>query len=177
MVLRPILCVAISTPALLLLACAAAAVEPAASAPARPPLQDEFLDHLTGDWDLTRSIRGNTEHNRVTARWVLGHQFVRLDMVDVKRPPAYEAMVLIGCDREHAQYVAHWCDSFGGGYSGVGRGVRNGYAVEFRFDYADGPFFNTFVWDAAAGTWTCRMENGAADGARKPFAVDRLVRR
>ena len=108
---------------------------------------------------------------------MLGHQFVELHMLDVERPPMYEALVLLGYDVQRAQYVAHWCDSFGGGYAGIGHGVRRGDAIEFRFDYPDGPFFNTFAWDAAAGAWTCTLESGAADGARRPFAVDRLVRR
>ncbi|HLQ38279.1 MAG TPA: hypothetical protein VK348_10775 [Planctomycetota bacterium] len=158
-------------------ACAVPDADAVVKAQPRPPLHDDFLDHLTGDWQLTRSIRGTTTHDEVSARWILGHQFVRLHMIDVQRPPAYEAMVLIGHDQEHAQYVAHWCDSFGGGYSGIGRGVRRGNAIEFRFDYADGPFFNTFTWDPATGTWSCRLENGLADGTRKPFAEDRLVRR
>jgi hypothetical protein len=163
--------------ALLLVACAGPGAPAPASATPRPPLQDGFLDHLVGEWNLTREGRGRTARNSVAAQWVLGHQFVELHMIDVEQPPTYEALVLIGYDVQRAQYVVHWCDSFGGGYAGVGRGVRRGDAIEFRFDYPDGPFFNTIAWDAAAGAWTCTLENGAADGTRRPFAVDRLVRR
>ena len=147
---------------------------------ARPPsggLQDEFLDRLIGDWRLTRSIRGNVKYNDVTARWVLGHQFVRIDMTDVARPPTYEALILIGFDAARGRYVAHWCDSFGGGGSADGYGARHGDVVEFRFDYPDGPFFNTFTWRRDAGAWTFRMENGLPDGSRRLFAEDSLVRR
>jgi hypothetical protein len=34
--------------------------------------------------------------NRVTATWVLNHQFLELRMRDVAQPPQYEAIVLIG---------------------------------------------------------------------------------
>jgi hypothetical protein len=138
----------------------------------RAPLQDDCLDHLVGDWRITRSIRGTTAENTMEARWVLAHQFVQMHRIDVKRPPAYEAIVLIGYDAEKKRYIAHWCDTFGGAYSGDGFGIRAGNAVEFRFDYADGPFFNTFTWHRASSTWTFRGENGAADGSRKLFMED-----
>src|SRR5262245_8607551 len=90
----------------------AAGPPPAASPPALPGLQDEFLDRLVGDWDLTGSVGTRAVRNSVTARWVLGHQFVRMEMTDVARPPTYEALVMVGYDAERKRYVAHWCDSF-----------------------------------------------------------------
>src|SRR5262245_61801280 len=109
-------------------------------------LRDNFLDHLIGDWNLTRSIRGATVHNRVSARWILGHQFVRLDMTDAAQQPSYEAMLIIGYDPAKSRYILHWCDTFGGAGSTDGFGVRQGDSVEFRFEYPTGPFFNTFTW-------------------------------
>lgn len=44
------------------------------------------------------------------------------------------------------------------------------------FDYPDGPFFNTFEWNERDGTWTFRLESAGKDGARVPFAIDRLRR-
>jgi len=158
------------------LLCGCATSAPVGS-PAHPPLQDEFLDRLVGNWRVTRSVRGSTVQNAMDARWVLGHQFVRLHMIDVKTPPTYEASVLIGYDATKARYVAHWCDVFGAGYSAVGYGARSGDSVEFRFAYDDGPFFNTFTWHPRDASWTFRGENGQPDGSRTLFMEDRATRR
>jgi Protein of unknown function (DUF1579) len=159
-------------------ACATKPARPTAStAYARPPLQDDFLDDLVGSWRIARSARGKQIENAMDARWVLQHQFVQLHMIDVGTPPAYEANVLIGFDPAKKQYTAHWCDTFGAGYSAIGHGARAGDSVEFRFDYDDGPFFNTFTWHPADRSWTFRGENGQPDGSRKPFMEDHATRR
>jgi hypothetical protein len=149
------------------------ALSPAAS---RPQLQDEFLDHLIGDWRITRTMHKGTSENTMHAKWVLGHQFVLVHMIDVQRPPAYEAIVLIGFDSAKPRYIAHWCDTFGGAYSADGLGVRQGDTVEFRFTYDDGPFFNTFTWHPQTRTWTFRGENGRPDGSRELFMEDEASR-
>lgn len=171
--------VVLALTALLAQSCASSAPSAAAIAAtqSQSPLSDEFLDHLVGEWRITRTIRDTTVENTMRAEWVLGHQFVQMHMIDVKRPPAYEAIVLLGFDAKRECYIAHWCDSFGGAYSGDGFGVRSGEHIEFRFDYPDGPFFNTFTWDAAAGSWRFRGENGQADGSRTLFMEDVAVKR
>jgi hypothetical protein len=138
---------------------------------------DEFLGNLEGDWLLTRSIGGREVRNTVSASWVLQHQFLLLRMRDVAVPPRYEADVYLGYSHARGEYVAHWLDNFGGHFSGVGRGKRLGNAVEFRFDYPDGPFFNTFAWNAEAGTWSCHLQSVGPDGVRSTFARDTLTRR
>lgn len=147
------------------------------SATTPQPSQDELLSRLVGKWELTRAIRNTTVHNTVDVRWVLDRKFVEMHMRDTARPPKYEALVTIGFDAEKHQYVAHWCDTFGAGLSAIGRGERKGDTIEFRFEYPDGPFFNTFRYDRAADTWTCKLENSTPNGSRKPFAEDRLTRR
>ena len=57
-----------------------------------------------------------------SARWVLDHKFVELHLVDAATPPQYEAIVLIGYSHADERYVAHWCDTFGGAFSALGRG-------------------------------------------------------
>lgn len=137
---------------------------------------DDLFARLEGNWTLTRQIRGTEIQNRVSASWVLQHQFLLLRMSDVAIPPRYEADVYIGFSYAANEYVAHWIDNFGGHYSGVGRGRRSGNSVAFRFDYPDGPFFNTFSWDPASGDWNCHLESVAKDGTRQTFARDHLVR-
>jgi len=144
-------------------------------APAGP--DDPFLANLVGRWDLTRSIRGKEEANRVDADWAIGHRYVRLHMVDVAAPPKYEAIVMIGYDPSGARYVAHWTDSWGAQYSGVGYGKRVGDTVDFVFAAPDGSrFHNAFTWEPGERTWRSRMENEGADGRRSFFAEDRLRR-
>jgi hypothetical protein len=138
--------------------------------------RDEFIDNLSGEWKLTRKIRGKEVENKVKAEWVLNHQFLQLHMTDVADPPAYEALVLIGYAHADKKYVAHWCDTYGGKFSAVGYGKRSGDSIEFEFLYPDGPFYNTFTWDAKTTGWTFRMESRRKDGKRALFAEDTLRR-
>lgn len=138
---------------------------------------DELLSNLEGRWTIVRQIRGEVVKNTLEARWVLAHQFLELQMKDVAEPPQYEAIVLIGYVHATGEYVAHWTDSFGGKYSAIGKGRRRGKSIEFRFEYDDGPFFNTFTWDADARRWTFRLESQKPDGSRELFALDTAERR
>jgi hypothetical protein len=138
--------------------------------------KDDFIDNLVGDWKLNRKIRGTEVTNTVKAEWVLNHQFLQIHIKDVANPPTYEALVLIGYSYADKQYIAHWCDTFGGKFSAVGYGKRNGNSIEFEFKYPDGPFYNTFTWDAKAKGWTCRLEAQGKDGKRALFAEDTLRR-
>ena len=74
------------------------------------------------------------------------------------------------------KYVAHWCDTYGGKFSAVGHGKRSGDSIEFVFQYPDGPFYNTFTWNAKAKGWTFRMESQGKDSKRVLFAEDTLRR-
>jgi uncharacterized protein DUF1579 len=140
------------------------------------PFRDELVENLVGDWKITRKIHGREVENSLQAEWVLQHQFLQLHMKDVADPPTYEAIVLIGYVNAEKRYVAYWCDTTGGQYSGEGHGIRSGNQIEFRFDFADGPFFNTFTWDATTKGWTFLMESVGKDGARVRFAEDVLRR-
>ena len=139
--------------------------------------KDPFIENLVGRWQITRAIRGTEVQNTLQAEWVLHHQFLELHMKDTARPPAYEALVLIGYSYEEQRYVAHWCDTYGGKFSAIGHGTRSGDSIEFEFHYPDGPFYNTFTWNAATRGWEFRMENVDKDGHRVLFAIDTLRRR
>ena len=148
----------------------------AADGPKRP-FQDPFIEQLAGDWTLTRQIRGKEAINTVHAEWVLNHQFLQIHMRDAAQPPAYEALVYVGYSYADQRYVVHWLDVYGGKFSAIGYGKRAGDAIEFAFQYEDGPFFNTFSWDALARGWTFKMESADKEGKRRLFAVDTLRRR
>jgi hypothetical protein len=139
-----------------------------------PRLDDDLISNLEGKWLLTRQIRGTQVQNRLTATWVLNHQFLQVHMRDTREPPTYEALVLIG----HAErgYVAHWADTFGGRASAIGTGVRSQNTIEFRFEYSNGPFFNTLIWNPETKQWRFRLESQDQNGQRHLFALDSLVR-
>jgi hypothetical protein len=138
--------------------------------------EDDLVSKLEGNWSLTRQIRGTKVGNRVSATWVLKHQFLQVHMLDLAEPPTYEAIILIGYIHATKQYVAHWTDTFGGKFSAMGLGTRSADSIEFRFEYPDGPFFNTFTWNADTKQWVFRMESQEQDGSRRLFAIDTLTR-
>lgn len=153
-----------------------ASAEDALDGPKRP-FQDPFIEQLAGDWTLTRQIRGKEAQNTVHAEWVLNHQFLQIHMKDAAQPPTYEALVYIGYSYADQRYVAHWLDVWGGKFSAVGYGKRVGDAIEFAFQYENGPFFNTISWNTPPQGWTFRMESADKDGKRRLFAVDTLRRK
>ncbi len=141
------------------------------------PFKDELLENLVGDWKLTRQIRGQTVQNTVKVEWVLNHQFLRIHMKDVATPAQYEAMVFVGYDNASDRYVAHWIDVFGGRFSEtLGYGKRDDNSIKFLFEYPDGPFHNTFTWNASDKTWTFLLEQKNKEGKWATFATDTLRR-
>lgn len=139
--------------------------------------RDDLLDNLSGDWKLTRRIRGQSVENSVKAEWVLNHQFMLVHMKDVSSPPSYEAMVFIGYDNAGERYVAHWIDVFGGRFSEtLGYGRRSGNSIKFVFEYPDGPFNNTLTWNPETKGWTFLMEQKDRSGKWAVFAEDTLRR-
>jgi len=155
------------------------AVPAAAQEPADGPqriFRDAFIDNLVGEWRLVRQIRGRDVENAVSADWVLNHQFLRIHMKDVAEPPTYEALVYIGYQHADQRYMVHWLDVYGGKFSGIGYGKRVGDSIPFVFQYDDGPFYNSFKWDARTESWTFTMESVGKDGKRELFAVDTLRR-
>ena len=137
---------------------------------------DGLIEHLAGSWRLTRRMRDREVENTVSATWVLERRFLQVHMTDTADPPDYEAIVMVGRNDADGRYVAYWCDTFGGRFSAAGAGTRSGDAVEFVFQYPEGPFFNTFTRDPATGTWTFRMETPGDGGTRALFAEDTLRR-
>ena len=142
------------------------------------PLRDTLLDHLAGTWRVTRRRGTQTLVTTADAAWVLNHQFLRLHYHDDSVTVAsYEAMVFIGYDNTSERYVAHWLDIFGGRWSetlGYGTRVVNG--IRFVFEYPDGPFVNTFAFDAASKEWSIVMRQRNARGEWRTFAEERFRR-
>jgi hypothetical protein len=133
---------------------------------------DDLLDHLAGSWKMTGQILGQPVTHQVTAVWTLNHQFLHVHEKDTADPPAYEVDAYIGYDNLSERYVAHWLDVFGGRYSEtLGYGKRDGNSIRFLFEYPDGPFVNTFVWNPEQRKWRFVLESKNGDGQWTNFAM------
>jgi len=149
----------------------------AAAQPASPASMDSLLQHLVGDWNLVGQVRGNTVEYRMDAKRTLGNRYVELHMIDVVDPPAYEARVFLGVDKDSRRYIVHWLDSFGAAYSiPHGIGTASGDTIRFEFKYADGPFRDEFAFNRRTNEWRFHLESGDSTGAWQPFADYRVKR-
>ncbi|HKV70161.1 MAG TPA: DUF1579 family protein [Gemmatimonadales bacterium] len=136
------------------------------------PFQDSLVGQLAGEWSMTGDMRGQPQHYRLKAEWVLSHQFLRLEM----QGDQYEAVSYIGYDNASERYVAHWIDIFGGRVSEtLGYGKRDGSSIHFVFEYPDGPFRSDYTLDPETG-WRIDMTQKSDSGVWKDFAHYRLVR-
>ena len=139
------------------------------------PFQDSLIDRLAGNWTMSGNVGKAPANYNVHAEWVLNHQFLRLEMNDAAAD-GYHAHVYIGRDNTSDRYVAHWLDIFGGRWSEtLGYGTRNGNALDFLFEYPDGPFHTTFLL-GPSGNWHVTMRQKTASGEWKVFADYRMKR-
>jgi hypothetical protein len=127
-----------------------------AQAPAEWP--DDLINHLAGSWKLEGKVVGNNAHHDVQADWVLNHQFLRIQERTAANAPAterrYDSIWYLGYDPISERYVLHLMDTFGGQYSEtLGYGTRDGNQIKFVVEYPDGPFQNTYRWNAEENCW------------------------
>jgi hypothetical protein len=140
--------------------------------------EDDLLNKLVGDWDLTGKIGTRPAENHFSAQWILNHQFIEMNFVDVVSPPRYMAKVSIGFDCISERYVVHWMDILGGRISETMRfGIRKGDHIEFRFEYPDGPFINDFSYDNIIDGWHFHMTQKNAKGVWVVFGDEYLKRK
>jgi hypothetical protein len=67
-------------------------------------------------------------------------------------------------------------DIFGGRFSEtLGYGTRAGHSIKFTFEYPDGPFHNTFLWNPEPKSWHFLLEQKDAAGKWKTFADQNAV--
>jgi hypothetical protein len=147
----------------------------------QPPVHDQLLDHMTGNWILHGPIAGKEITHDIDAEWVLGHRFVRIHEVsrekDAQGLPAYEAMVFVGLDQPTGEYVCAWLDTYGGLTPATfGRGKRDGDGIQFLFKDKDSVFHTRFIYHSVAHDWEWRMDSEEKDGM-KPFARVKLTRK
>jgi hypothetical protein len=139
----------------------------------QPTLRDGLLDAMTGTWILRGDIRSKPTTHDVEVAWVLNHQFLRIHEVSREKTrdgrPEYEAEVLLGWDAARRQYVAHWMDVFGGGFSVTGYGGGTAAAIPLIFGSESGAFHTTFAFDERSNSWQWTMD-AEQEGTLRPFA-------
>lgn len=137
----------------------------------REDLRPSLLKLLDGEWLMKGDVLGKPVTYLLVAGPTLRTTFTELHMRDLAEPPQYEARVFLGVDAENGDLIVHWMDSFGARYSiPHGTGRIDGSTLQFTFPYPDGPFRDTFEFDASNSTWHFRIEAGQPDGSWKHFA-------
>jgi hypothetical protein len=142
---------------------------------------DDLVDRLAGSWKIHGRVMGNNAHHDVQADWIFNHQFLRMTEKTSANAPSgerpYDAIWYLGYDAISERYVLHLMDTFGGRFSEtLGYGTRAGNEIRFVFEYPDGPFHNTYRWNAQENTWQWLMEQKDKDGRWTPFADLKLVK-
>jgi hypothetical protein len=140
--------------------------------------KDEFLERLTGRWELRGRMGDTVLHQAVESRWALGDRFVEMRFRELDGGP-YEAAYMVGLDDRSATYILILADSTGvypNPSAVVGIGKKDGDAVTFRFGDPTPSFLNRFEWHEADGSWSHFLTSIKPDGQAMTFATKRLTR-
>jgi hypothetical protein len=143
--------------------------------------QEGLVKYLAGSWKLEGKVMGNNAHHDVQADWVLNRQFLRIQEKTAANAPAterrYDSIWYLGYDSISERYVLHLMDTFGARFSEtLGYGTLDGNQIRFVFEYPDGPFHNTYRWNADENSWQWLMEQKDKGGKWVPFANLKLIR-
>ena len=138
---------------------------------------DTLLDRLTGNWILSGIIDGKPVRHSVTAKWVLGHEYIELkETSDEKKAdgrPQYDAIVFICYNTDSRQYDCLWLDNtsdkgLSNGIIAHGEYKPNLVTLLFKFSEKI-TFHTTFTLDANEDRWHWKMESEES-GKFEPFA-------
>lgn len=162
--------------AVVLFACALSTV--ATSSLAEPPSPDDtYLNGLQGRWIMRGTFHEKPVTYEAVGQRVLGGAWLRLHMVDARKPPQYRADVFFGYDAKARDFIVHWLDQFGAaGARVVATGHRDGEQLVFTFPYAEGMFRDTLQRDKPRGIWMLLLESQGKNGTWSIFANFELTR-
>lgn len=91
-------------------------IRPALAQELPPPLDDDFLNFLVGDWNGTSIPPGRDKpvYDRATIGWGLNHQFLIFrEVMPRTGPPQYEMHGYMTYDRVANKYRSFWFDVAG----------------------------------------------------------------
>jgi hypothetical protein len=140
-----------------------------------------LVGNLAGAWKLGGKVGSSDAHHDVSAEWVLNRQFLCIRERTSANAPAserrYDSIWYLGYDEVSERYVLHLMDTYGARFSEtIGYGIREGNQIKFVFEYPDGPFHNTYVWNPGENSWQWLMEQKNKDGKWVPFASLKLTK-
>ena len=148
----------------------------------QPPVNSPLLDHLTGSWVLSGTIRGEQVTHDVQADWILDHHYVRIHEISRTKladgKPQYEAMIFVAWNEKPEHYSCAWLDVYGGlsvESVGVAPPKENELAFRFKDEQGNDSFSNDFIYDPKTDSWEWRMDN-IDKGVLKPFGRVKLSR-
>jgi len=141
----------------------------------QPTFRDSLLSHLAGKWVATGVIaKKHTTHN-ITDRWVLNHQYLRIDEVSEEKDstgtPSYQATVYVGWLQATSSYACVWLDDYGSvSPESIGTAKKDTTnTIAFVFHYGPAIFHTTFKYNPSNNTWQWLMDN-EDKGILEPFA-------
>jgi len=144
---------------------------------AAPSPDDAYLDDLQGRWIMLGTFHDKPVTYEATGQRVLDGSWLRLEMLDVAKPPKYRAAVFFGYDPLAHDFIVHWLDQFGAaGARVVATGRRDRETLVFTFPYAEGLFRDTLQRDKPKQIWTLLLESQGKDGRWSTFADFKLTR-
>lgn len=87
-----------------------------------PPLDDDFLNFLAGDWNGSSTYEGKPVYDRATIGWGLNHQFLIFrEVIPRAGPPQFEIHGYITYDRVAQKYRSYWFEASGAVYQFEGQ--------------------------------------------------------
>ena len=114
-----------------------------------PPLEDEWLDRLVGEWAWTGKMWMGGQELPMTAteteKWGLNHQFIISDYTSPTAPgqPDYKGHGLTRMDPETKVYTSWWFDVHGSGDKATGK--REGDTIVFEGENNHGKTKSTYT--------------------------------
>jgi hypothetical protein len=144
---------------------------------------DTLLNRLTGKWLLKGAIAGKNIQHHITAKWVLGHQYLQFNETsDEQMPngqPQYDAIVLVCYNNQSMQYDCLWLDNTSN--SGLSNGIvahakfkADTIALLFKFS-SNSLFHTTFTFNPNQNSWHWKMESDDS-GKIQVFADAEMVK-
>jgi hypothetical protein len=124
----------------------------------------KILKQPNGKWLGKGEIVEKPIEYSITIEPVLNNTFSKIHLLDVNKPPQYEAHIYIGVDSLTNVVYAHWLNSFGAAYSIPHvTGIINESSIEFVIPYPESPFKDIFTYDAMSHSWKLLIESYSND--------------
>jgi hypothetical protein len=141
------------------------------------------MDKMTGQWEITGTIRDKPTTHDVDVDWVLKRHYIRIHEVsrDKDGVIGYEAWVYLVWDAKKGEYAVLWLDNTAAtnfAPEGIGHAKPDGDRIPIIIKDTDGDgIHTTFAYDRAKDNWTWAIDNVDKSGKASPFARLTLTRK